>query len=388
MSQIEILNDGPIYRNPNPGYGYVGAFFSSLVQLSDHEILCTYNRATGMYATNMTFYSARSTDGGESWSEQSLVHDRSSDRLQISPKAFRHIAYSYHDPMLARLGDGTLIITAFRIDRDEPDRPVFNEETGGICEFELVILRSTDKGRTWSRPEQMTVPDDLILTPSSGVIEVKDGRWFLPFDRWHAFDSQQPYRPQVMGLFSSDHGGTWSDPVVIADTNVENKGFWHGQVLRMSDGRLFTMFWTALMKDGINSQPLHRCIGSPDGSEWSEPEPTNLLGQTNHAVDLGEGWMLEFYSSRDGAQPGFFAGLSSDEGRTWDLENHVCVWDATGRDKLGVEVSDTYPRSHDTIAFGAPRAIRLTDGDVLVTYWCTEMSVTHVRCARLRVSKT
>ena len=378
MPRIEVLSDGPIFRNSNPGYGYVGSFFSHLVQLSDREILCTYNRAAGMYATDMTFYAARSTDGGESWPEQSVVHDRTTD----------DIAYSYHDPMLAHLSDGTLVITSFRVDRTDPDRPMFNEATGGICEFELVKLHSSDRGQTWSRPEPMTVPDGLVITPSCRLIELADGRWFQAFDRWHPFDSQQPYRPQVMGLFSCDQGQTWSDPVVIADTNSQDKGFWHGQVLQMNDGRLFTMFWTALMKSDIDSQPLHRCLGTPDGLKWSDPEPTDLPGQTNHAVDLGGGRMLEFYCRREGTEPGFFAVLSSDEGRTWDLENQVCVWDATGRDKLGVEAPDTYPRSHDTIAFGAPRAVRLDDGDVLTTYWCTEMSVTHVRCTRLRVSET
>ena len=374
---IEIVSEGPIFRNPNPGYVHASAFFSSLVQLSESEILCTYNRGAGMYAIDLAFHAARSNDGGASWPEQSVVHERSADDT----------AYSYHDPMLAGLGDGTLVITAFRVDRSDPERPMFNEATGGICEFELVLLRSSDRGHTWSRPQQMAVPDNLIVTPSSGVIELEDGRWFMPCDRWHAFDSSQPYRPRVVGLFSGDQGRTWSDPVVIAETNSQDKGFWHGQVLRMTDGRLFTMFWTALMKDDIQTQPLHCCIGSQDGTEWSEPEATDLPGQTNHAVDLGGGRMLDFCCRRDGSQPGFFAAVSGDEGRTWDRENEICVWDASGRDKLGVEAPETYPRSHDTIAFGAPRAIRLADGDVLVTYWCTEMSVTHVRHGRLRVSQ-
>jgi hypothetical protein len=378
MSHIEIASEGPIYRNPNPGYEHVSTFFSHLVQLTDGEILCTYNRGSAIYATDLTFHAAHSTDGGQSWPEQTVIHDRSTNDAP----------YSYHDPMLALLSDGTLVITAFRIDRSDPDRPLFNDRTGGMCEFELVLLRSSDRGRSWSRAEQMTVPNDLLVTPSSGVLELEDGRWFLSFDRWHAFDSQQPYRPQVVGLFSADRGRTWSDPIVIAATNSQNKGFWHGQVLRLNDGRLFTMFWTALMKSDIDNQPLHRCIGSADAMEWSEPEPTDLPGQTNHAVDLGEGRMLDVYTRRDGAQPGFFAVLSADEGKTWDLENQVCVWDASGRDKLGVEAPDTYPRSHDTIAFGAPRAIRLADGDVLATYWCTEMSVTHIRSARLSVSET
>lgn len=376
MPHIEILNDSPVYRNANPGYEHVSAFFSNLVELSGHEILCTYNRGSAMYAVDMTFYAARSPDCGETWPEQIMVHDRTTDEM----------AYSYHDPMLATLCDGTLVITGFRVDRSDPNHPIFNEATGGIRDFELVMLCSSDQGQSWSRPEQMRVPDDLIVTPSSGVIELENGRWFMPFDRWHAFDSQQPYRPQVVGLFSDDRGRTWSDPVTIATTDSQDKGFWHGQLVRMDDGRLFTMFWAALMKNDIESQPLHCCIGSPDATQWSVPEPTDVPGQTNHAVDLGEGRLLDFYSRRDGANPGFYSVVSGDEGRTWDLENQVCIWDATGRDKLGVEAADSYPRSHDTIAFGAPRAIRLANGDVLATYWCTEMSVTQVRSARLSVS--
>mgnify|MGYP002832736370 FL=1 len=67
MPQIEIVSEGPIYRNPNPGYVHVSALFSSLVQLSESEILCTYNRGAGMYAIDLAFHAARSTDGGASW---------------------------------------------------------------------------------------------------------------------------------------------------------------------------------------------------------------------------------------------------------------------------------------------------------------------------------
>jgi len=377
MPRIEIVSEGPIYRNSNPGYDHVSAFFSHVVQLSDQEFLCSYNRGSAIYATDLTFYAARSIDGGKTWPEQTIIHDSSTD---VTP-------YSYHDPMLALMSDGMLVITAFRIDRSDPDRPIFHDETVGITELELVLLRSSDRGHSWTRPEPMTIPQDLIVTPSSEVLELKDGRWFMPCDRWHAFDSQEPYQPQVLGLFSSDQGRTWSDPVVIADTNSENKGFWHGQVIRMDDGRLFTMFWTALVDSDseIDNQPLHRAIGSADAREWSEPEASDLPGQSNRAVQLAGPRMLDFYTRRDGSQPGLFAVLSGDGGRTWDLDGQVCVWDATGHDKLGVEASDTYPRSHDTIAFGAPRAIRLSNGDVMATFWCTEQSLTHVRCTRLRL---
>ena len=101
--------------------------------------------------------------------------------------------------------------------------------------------------------------------------------------------------------------------VVIADVNSQNQGFWHCQVFRMVDGRLFTMFWTALLNENLDSQGLYRCMGTSDGTEWSEPEPTDIPGQTNHAVDLGEGRMLDLYTRRDGSRPGFYAVLSANE---------------------------------------------------------------------------
>ena len=69
MPQIEVVHEVPIYRNPDPGYGHVLACFSTVVQLSDHEFFCTYNRGTAIYATDLSFYAARSTDSGRSWPE-------------------------------------------------------------------------------------------------------------------------------------------------------------------------------------------------------------------------------------------------------------------------------------------------------------------------------
>jgi hypothetical protein len=188
----------------------------------------------------------------------------------------------------------------------------------------------------------------------------------------------------VVGLFSEDAGATWGDPVVVSDGRAEGKGYWHGQLTRMRDDRLFTLFWSAEMEP-MRDLPLHRSMGTPGAREWSRPEATNIPGQTNQAADLGDGRMMAVYTWREAERPGFYAALSQDGGLSWDLENQVCLWDATGRDKLGVEAPDAYPRSHDTIAFGAPRLTVLGDGDLMATFWCTEMSITHVRYARLRV---
>ena len=138
---------------------------------------------------------------------------------------------------------------------------------------------------------------------------------------------------------------------------------------------------------GAKALPLHYCIGDPTGRKWSKPEPTNIHGQTNWPVDLGNGRMVAVYTVRETNPPGFFATFSEDGGKTWNLDKQLHIWDATGRDKIGTNAPDDYPRSHDTIAFGAPMASLASNGDVLVTFWATELSMTHIRHARLRLSE-
>ena len=95
--------------------------------------------------------------------------------------------------------------------------------------------------------------------------------------------------------------------------------------------------------------------------------------------------MAAAYTAREGMNPGINVVLSADEGRTWDVDNQVQVWDAVGQEYLGVERVPEYPKSHDNIAFGKPNLSRLADGTLIASWWCTQAAVTHSRFARLRV---
>ncbi len=135
---------------------------------------------------------------------------------------------------------------------------------------------------------------------------------------------------------------------------------------------------------GMDDLPLHRAFGSADGRNWTMPENTNLPGQTNGVVDLGNGRLAAIYTTREAVNPGFRVAISENWGGTWDIENQLQIWDATGRERLGVNAPEAYPRSHDTIAYGAPTANLLPNGNIIVSFWCTEMSITHIRYALLQ----
>ena len=79
------------------------------------------------------------------------------------------------------------------------------------------------------------------------------------------------------------------------------------------------------------------------------------------------------------------AVLSENGGKTWDLTHQTTVWDAQGRANIGVASQERALADMVTFGFGKPDARKLINGDILVSFWCTEACVVHIRWCRLRV---
>jgi hypothetical protein len=373
--RLQLVDTGILTINPDPSRWHSWEAFAHPIALSETEFVATYQRGAAMYAADSRIMLTRSHDGGRTWTDQCCLLDGTNgDR-----------PYSYHDAQLSRMRDGTLVAVPFRIDRTDPDQPMFSP-SGGLLPIESVILTSTDDGRTWSEPRRIRVPDGLNLTLASPVVGLVDGRWLAIFDRFKTYEDDAPYQPLMLGFLSSDRGATWSEPFVVADGEPEGKGFWHGRTIVLDDGRLYTLFWAADMTDqerGAVDLTNHVSIASAGAAEWPMPQPTNLPGQTNYPVQLPDGTFAAVYTMREAEQPGTLVALS-DDGIDWDLDHQVRIWDATGWTHIGIATPGKYPNSHDTIAFGAPTLHLLPDGDLYATWWCTYASITHIRWARLR----
>ena len=200
MARLELIDSGILYINPNPAYTHVFASHAHPLQLSGQEFICTCQHGAGMYAADLEIALMRSLDGGASWMHEGYLRDPAADDRP----------YSYHDGFLTRLADGRLVVFTFRVDRSQPDKPLFSPN-GGLIGVEPILFFSDDGGRSWTPPRPVLLPPGMVLSPASDLLELADGRWMTTFDEWPAYDDPGPYKPRMWAFFSADQGGSWDE---------------------------------------------------------------------------------------------------------------------------------------------------------------------------------
>lgn len=377
MKTLSIEHEGVLYRNPRPGYRAECAYLPNVVPVAEEELLCFYRLGQAFYSHDGKLAQLRSFDCGVTWQIEAPVWDPKDDDIR----------YSYAAPHGTRLADGTLLLVASRFDVTDPDQEMFNAKTGGVCLTEKVLFRSTDNGRTWSRPQVLDLPGAGLADVPSQVIELNNGELFLGCELWKGWTDIRPLHIRGLAVFSRDGGKTWRDRLDFLSASDTEKMYSHTRYTRMPDGRVLGLQWAQTI-GGQENFDLHVTISDATGREWSYPQATGLPAQTSWGAALGNGVIAAAYTRREGMSPGVLVVLSEDEGNTWDLDNQVLVWDAIGQEFLGVDNRPEYPRSHDNIAFGKPNLARLHDGRLIASWWCTQACITHARYAILRVSAT
>ena len=75
MNRLRLLDDGVIYRNPDPGFKAECAFLPNVVPLGGDEVICIYRIGQAFYSTDGTLNVARSLDGGRTWAQEGRVWD-------------------------------------------------------------------------------------------------------------------------------------------------------------------------------------------------------------------------------------------------------------------------------------------------------------------------
>jgi hypothetical protein len=248
---------------------------------------------------------------------------------------------------------------------------------------QMLVYRSTDGGHTWAE-QPVPVNPKLVGCSLANILELEDGTLMLPFESWKSYDDLGPVNHAAYALFSADGGQHWGEPVMLFDGVAEDVFFFDARLAKLGDNRLFSASWVH-GRTSDRDLPVHVHWSEDNGRTWSVAYNTGLNGQVSFPVSLGNGRILMLYNRRYKERPGIMAVLSDDEGRTWDVEHQVTVWDAFGQGNVGAARNEGELADMTTFAFGRPEAVRLPDGDIMACFWCTGSCITHIRWCRLRV---
>ncbi|MCC9609157.1 sulfatase-like hydrolase/transferase [Blastopirellula sp. JC732] len=268
---------------------------------------------------------SRSTDGGRTWEPMQIIFDMGSD-----PK-WRYDGVG--DPaVLVDPATGDIWVAALWSHGDRAwhrsGQGLSPEETG-----QLMLVRSSDDGRTWSAPINITAqvkrPEWSLLLQGPGKgIAMQDGT--LVFAAQYQDPPEQQRLPHSTIIYSKDHGKTWHAGAGAFDDTTE------AQVVEVEPGVL-------MLNCRYNRESTRVVMTTTDmGKTWKEHptsrrsliEPTacmaSLINVNRELVHEQPGWLL--FSNPDslsGRQRIMIKG-SPDGGKSWPQENRLLLDEGSG----------------------------------------------------------
>lgn len=371
MPAMTVVDTGIVYRNALPHLRSRHGYFPTLVELDGGELLVGLDIGTAFEAIDVRSYACRSTDGGVNWSEPELLFEPDESRHPVSTSC-----------RLSKLRDGSLIGWASLFNRTRTDVGLANTKTEGFCKTEFATIRSSDRGRTWSPPQQVQLPTDWqefeicappFQTSSQRLLVVT-----RPFFDWEGEVS--PWGQDGMAFCSDDGGESWGDMVHVFGGSADQLSANEQALTRLSDGRLISMCWTIDHHTG-KSLANRIAFSEDDGESFTGQRSTPLLGETCRPLGLAENRVLVVYRRTD--KKGLWVQLAKLEGEQWTPLEDQLLW--------GGEVTshrtdlDSKLAQMSTLKFGCPAITRLENGDVFVVFWCVEDCQSVIRWFRMQV---
>lgn len=287
----------------------------------------------------------RSSDEGKTWSKPVTIADGPIDD---------------RDAGIVQLPDGEIFVTYFTsVAYRNPELlklfPDYRQADAGLTEEERRMalgnfaLRSRDNGKTWSKPEKLS----LVGQTPHGPILLKDGSLFQIGRTFtdSLVGASEAGRTIISAERSVDGGRTWQMLCrEIPDTNGENSKshmFHEPHAVELSDGTI-----VALVRYHGADNCMRQTVSKDGGRTWTPMTKTRMVGLPPHLIRLSDGKIVNVYGRRiESVGFGEFAAISDDGGRSWDVKNEI-----------------TLAKSHNG-DLGYPSSCILADGDILTVYY-------------------
>ena len=366
---MKVLSRSVIYDNPKPQLCSRQAMFPYLCELPDGTILAAMQIGEAFEAVDCTSYLSRSTDGGETWSEPVPMFDKSGD------------AYPRSDACKVAWTGDRLFALGQQSHRVDVNSPIGNEKTGGVLDSDVFWSESLDLGRTWS--PRVVIPMDWgnHTEATAPVTVAADGCYVSPVTNFPAWDGTLTEPLSGKLLRSADKGRTWTQSVTCMKFADPNVTCYEQRLCKLTSGTLVNMSWNENVATGERLHN-HYSFSTDNGGSFSAPLDTGVQGQASSVMALPNERLLALHSiRRDTDRPGVYAYVVDFSQKTWNVVDEAVLWEPETPLRAAKGLANIFA----FVRFGQPSAILLKDGDLLMTHWACEDGQYKTFAARIKL---
>jgi len=180
-------------------------------------------------------------------------------------------------------------------------------------DINIIVRRSSDNGKTWS-PIEMVIdfPFGKSASDPSMIVDKITNEIFLFYNYMDLDKEKNVFYLHVVK--SSDNGKTWSKPEDI--TSQIAKPEWHNDFKFITSGRGIQTSTGKLLHCMVNLKNGMHLFGSDDhGKTWHFIDTPISPANESKVVELVDGsWMVNARANKTGMR---YVHISTDEGKTW-----------------------------------------------------------------------
>lgn len=299
-------------------------YFPTAHSMSNGEIAVVYYDSPDHVSQAGRISIVRSADQGRTWSAPSVVVDGPLDE---------------RDPSIVETANGTWIVNYFASD-----------ESAVPASQGVFVVRSSDRGYTWSEPIRIDTP--LIGAGTSAkIVQLDDGDLLLPI--YGSPDATDAHADIVR---SSDDGRTWPRDTEVTIAARAGVSFVEPAIASFGGGRLL-----AMMRTEGAERNAYESYSTDGGRTWSPPERTSLVAQASDLLPIVDAPDRLLLVHAWGDTSGRFG------------DSRPTVMQVTRIREFPSARSSGEPRllhqGHCWADEGYPSSVRLRDGRVLTIYY-------------------
>jgi len=345
----------------------------SVVNIGNGELIAVFAQQRGLRHTDTgTILLIRSKDNGLTWNPNSkiVLFEQGED-------------YGYQSAGITQLNDGTLLVHTNRF------RHLVNgkiDHIRGTTEHDGVyLIRSEDRGYTWSCPEKVKIAPMRFGSVRESIIELQSGTLLMPLyglktDRaYYQTAYSEPMRAFVLG--STDKGRHWDYWGTIAYDASGINHYWEPGLVQLPNGRILAL--VRLHRYPIPAGPgeqiappggyLFATYSNDDGISWSWPQnTTGIWGYPADPILLQDGKVLVAFGRR--RKPMGVQIAISEGGKAWSKDQMFTIRDYDV-DSV-TPVFSTYENEDQTSIIsrgmlwhiGYPDSVFLDTGELFIAY--------------------